>query len=406
VIKVFCLILLICAFSLDSPHNIFYGLIEIIKAPDILLTDYIAVGGVGAAFFNASMMGFINILLLKRFKSEITGLSFAALLTVIGFSFIGKNIFNFWPIYVGGYLYAKLKSIKFNTIILQLMFATTLAPIVSEMMFGTYLPVPFGFILGVSLGIIVGFVIVPISETIFKSHEGYTLYNVGLSGGLLGTMIFSVLRSFDLIIQTQDILSTAYHSFIIIFITLFSLSLIIVGFLFEKGSLKEYMHLLKRTGQSPSDFLNDYKLGTTYINMGCMGIVSVLFVYLSGGVFNGPIIAGILTVVGFSAFGKHPLNVIPVLVGVSLASYLKVWEASSTVVLIGGLFGTTLAPITGEFGILAGILAGFLHLSMVMNIGVIHGGTNLYNNGFAGGIVSIILVSVLKNLSNKDYDNA
>ena len=42
---------------------------------------------------------------------------------------------------------------------------------------------------------------------------------------------------------------------------------------------------------------------------------------------------------------------------------------------------------------------------MVMNIGVIHGGTNLYNNGFAGGIVSIILVSSLKDLSNKDYDN-
>lgn len=401
VVKIFCLILLVSAFVLDSPVNIFYGLIGIIQSPDILLTDYIAVGGIGAAFVNASMMGYVNILLLKRFKSKISGLSIAALLTVIGFSFIGKNIFNFWPIYLGGYLYAKMKDIQFDSILLHLMFATTLSPIVSEMMFGSYLFLPLGILLGIALGVLIGFVIVPISETIFKAHDGYTLYNVGLSGGILGTMIFSVLKSFDLIIETQDILSYEYDRLILISLAGLSLLLVVYGFLFESGTLREYKLLLKRSGQSPSDFLNDYQLGTTYINMGLMGFVSLLFVYFSKGIFNGPILAGILTVVGFAAFGKHPLNVIPVLIGVSLASYLKVWDTSSTVVLIGGLFGTTLAPITGEFGFFAGLLAGFLHLSMVMNIGVIHGGTNLYNNGFAGGIVSIILVPVLRSIPFK-----
>ena len=48
-----------------------------------------------------------------------------------------------------------------------------------------------------------------------------------------------------------------------------------------------------------------------------------------------------------------------------------------------------------------GIVAGFLHLSTAMNVGVIHGGTNLYNNEFAGGLVSIIMVSVLVHVNDK-----
>lgn len=406
VITVFCLTLLISAFLLDSPSAIFNGLIDIIKSPDILLTDYIAVGGIGAAFVNAATMGFINILLLKKFKSQITGLSIAALLTVIGFAFIGKNIFNFWPIYIGGYLYTKIKKISFDSILLQLMFATTLSPIVSEMMFGSYLRLPFGIILGISLGVLIGLIIVPISNSIFKAHDGYTLYNVGLSGGILGTMIFSILKSFNLVIEAQDILSYEYHNFLYAFTFILCIILILYGFFFKQGSIQEYKVLLKRTGQSPSDFLNDYELGTSYINMGIMGIVSLTFVIYAKGTINGPIIAGIFTVVGFAAFGKHPFNVVPILMGVSLASFLKVWEMSSTIVIMGGLFGTTLAPISGEFGVFAGFLAGFLHLSMVMNIGVIHGGTNLYNNGFAGGIVSIILVPILRDLFLKrKYEN-
>ena len=395
-ILIFCGMLLVGAFLSDTPKAILDGFINIILSPDILLTDYIEVGGMGAALLNASIMGVINVLLLKRFKSQITGLSYAALLTVIGFSFIGKNIYNFWPIYIGGYLYAKHHKITFESILLQLMFATTLSPIVSELSFGSHLSVVQGMLLGILLGVLIGYVIVPISKTIFKAHEGYTLYNVGLSGGILGTMLFSLLTSFKLIIKVQDILSTDYHLLIARTLTILSVICILFGFFYDKNSLKKYKNLLKRSGQAPSDFLSDYGLGVVMLNMGLMGLISIGFVFLSKGTFNGPIIAGILTVVGFAAYGKHPVNVLPVLVGISIAAYIKVWEASSTVVIIAGLFGTTLAPISGEFGWPFGILAGFLHLSMAMNIGVVHGGTNLYNNGFAGGMVSIILVSILK----------
>jgi len=74
---------------------------------------------------------------------------------------------------------------------------------------------------------------------------------------------------------------------------------------------------------------------------------------------------------------------------------LQKWSPSDPGAILAALFGTTLAPIAGTFGPFVGILAGFIHLSVVMNVGFLHGGMNLYNNGFAGGIVAAVFISVL-----------
>ena len=66
--------------------------------------------------------------------------------------------------------------------------------------------------------------------------------------------------------------------------------------------------------------------------------------------------------------------------------------------LLAALFCTTLAPLAGKFGFLAGVIAGALHLPMVMHVGGIHGYMNLYNNGFAGGLAMLIIIGFIKGL--------
>ena len=44
------------------------------------------------------------------------------------------------------------------------------------------------------------------------------------------------------------------------------------------------------------------------------------------------------------------------------------------------------------------VIAGFFHMSMVMNVGYLHGGMNLYNNGFSGGFVAAVLVPIFDSL--------
>ena len=40
-----------------------------------------------------------------------------------------------------------------------------------------------------------------------------------------------------------------------------------------------------------------------------------------------------------------------------------------------------------------------------MNIGYLHGGMNLYNNGFAGGLVAAVLVPIIESFRKEnDYE--
>ena len=59
------------------------------------------------------------------------------------------------------------------------------------------------------------------------------------------------------------------------------------------------------------------------------------------------------------------------------------------------LFSTALAPIAGQFGWFWGFVAGFLHVSVAMFVGELNGGLNLYNNGFAAGLVAMFLLPAI-----------
>jgi hypothetical protein len=131
------------------------------------------------------------------------------------------------------------------------------------------------------------------------------------------------------------------------------------------------------------------------INTGINGLIGIAFIYLGGGTLNGPTVGGILTIMGFSAYGKHAFNIIPVMGGVFLGSLVMNWSLSDPAVQLACLFCTTLAPVSGYFGWPYGIIAGFLHSSVVLYTGNPVAGMNLYNNGFSGGLVATVLYPLI-----------
>jgi hypothetical protein len=153
--------------------------------------------------------------------------------------------------------------------------------------------------------------------------------------------------------------------------------------------------LLRYSGQAPTDFLAIVGLGPTLVNMGLCGAIATLYILLIGGDLNGPVIGAILTVVGFAAYGKHPRNILPIMLGVFLGSVAKPWAIDDPSIQLAALFGTTLAPIAGRFGWRWGLVAGFVHSSAALTTGPMHAGLNLYNNGLAAGIVASVLVPVI-----------
>ena len=153
--------------------------------------------------------------------------------------------------------------------------------------------------------------------------------------------------------------------------------------------------LVREVGTLPSDFVESYGAGTSLINMGLTGMIGWAYILLAGGVFNGPTVGAVLTMVGFAAFGKHVLNVLPVMLGVCLGSWLSIWQPGQAGPLLAALFGTTLAPLSGRFGPPLGVLSGVIHLTMVMRTAPWHGGLNLYNNGLAGGLTATLIVGII-----------
>ena len=376
-------------------QNFIEGYIRIAKSPTILITDFLELGGLGAAFINAAIIGFVNLYLLKRFKMRINGLLIAAFMTLLGFSFFGKNIVNIIPLYVGGYFYAKNQQIHLRDIIVIIMFSTGLSPIISELMFSDIIVGPFNMIIGFGVGILIGYVIVPLSSHMLKFHDGYNLYNIGFTAGIVGTVFTSIIRALDKEVEPVRIIYESEDLHIKLLLCALFLGLIVIGLSINRTGLKDFKSIFKYVGRTVTDFTYLLGFGVTFINMGVMGLCSVGLVTVLGGVVNGPVLAAIFTIVGFSAFGKHLKNAAPVVIGVILAATYLGLDLSSTGILISILFSTTIAPIAGAYGPIVGILAGILHLAVVTNIGIIHGGINLYNNGFSGGLVAGFLVPII-----------
>lgn len=386
---------IIFAFLVNTPHEILSGMKNIIIESDILITDYFKVGGIGAAFVNSGLLGLISIYILIHIGIKPNGATVTALWLVAGFAFFGKNIVNVWPVIIGVWIYSKYQKESFLNYVLIALFGTTLSPTVSELRFTGMFPLSLSIFMGISIGVFIGFILPPIASYCMKLHEGYNLYNTGFAAGLIAALLMSVFRAFGIDFKQRLIWSSGNNFlFAIVLLILFG-SMIILGYFLNDKSFKNLNKVMKHSGRLITDFYMLYGEGISLVNMGILGIASTCVILMIGGDLNGPTIGGIFTVAGFGTFGKHILNVIPVMVGAILSSAFNIWSINSPNMQLAILFCTTLAPISGHFGWLWGITAGFLHVCMVMNMGYIHGGINLYSNGFAGGVVAIILVPVI-----------
>lgn len=373
------------------------GLMRIFTASGILITDYVEIGGLGASFVNAGLVGLIGYIILIINKVELSGVSIATLFTMIGFALMGKTIWSILPVILGVFVYSKLTKREFITNIYPALFGTALAPIVTHASFEFEL----GVLGGVIAGFVAGLVIAPIANHSLSFHEGYNLYNVGFSAGLIGLVLMNVFRAFDHDTESLLMWGSAFDSQLRIFSIGLFVSMVLVGALCS-DNLKDYRKVLKEPGNTITDFVDIVGFGNTLINMGFVGLIGVAFVELLGTTYNGPVLSGLLTMVGFAGFGKHPLNITPIMIGVVFASFLSIYEINAPGTVLAGLFGTTLAPIAGQFGALIGVIAGMLHLYIVSTIGEIHGGMNLYNNGFSGGLVASLVVAVMKGIGKNN----
>ena len=376
----------------QDPAQIPMGLYKIVTMQDLLITDYISIAGPGAAFFNASIVTIISICIIKYSGDPYNGHTVVAIGLMSGFSLFGKNFLNIWPIILGTWLYARYQREAFAKYASTALLATSLSPLVSYMALGSvHASIP----LGIAVGVVIGFVLPSLASYTYKIQNGLNLYNMGFACGILAMMIVPMLTAIGDKPDSVLYWAEGYNAQFALVLVVFCGILICCGF-FITGTpywavWAGYRRLLSPTGRSPSDYLRMFGPGPVLVNIGVNGMVGILYVLIVGGDLNGPTIGGIFTIMGFSATGKHLFNIVPVMTGVAIGALGMHYSPDYPSLQLAGLFGTTLAPISGHFGPLYGILAGFIHSALVLQTGGPVAGLNLYNNGFSGGLIAIVL---------------
>lgn len=157
-----------------------------------------------------------------------------------------------------------------------------------------------------------------------------------------------------------------------------------------------------------TDYFELAHYGAAFFNGALMMALVLLLISVLKIPFTGLTLAAFFINAGFALFGKNPLNVFPILLGTYL--YAKVQGVSVKRYIYTALFGTCLAPLVTEMvyilpygmpmniviGILVGIAIGFVLPTLAMHTASMHMGYNLFNVGFAAGILGFIIVCMLR----------
>ena len=174
---------------MDTPVNILRGLSTIILTEDALITDYVLIAGPGAALVNSALVTAISTLILRRSGEPFNGFSPVVVGLMSGFSLFGKNFVNIWPILLGTFLYAKSRREPVGKYAPVGLLATALAPVVSYIALDNGWGTPLA---GGLVGILIGFIMPPLSAYTYKIQNGMNLYNVGFACGLVAFILDSM----------------------------------------------------------------------------------------------------------------------------------------------------------------------------------------------------------------------
>lgn len=421
---------LIAAIYTGEWGSVFYDWYLIMISPCPLVTDYLAVGGLASAMLNAGACGMACFLFMVCLKGESRANTMAGYFLVVAHCFYGLNFLNMWPCFLATFIYLRHKKLNYKRNLQVCMFATSFSPFISELLFrytqqGSYvfgelnLTVS-GVLLTILFSVMLGFAVPAILPGAQAWHKGYNLYNGGLAFGLFGFFLYNFMYktmgilSMGPIYHNNVIYNQFHHSyrlyatcfFLIIFV-----SCLIIGYFLNGKSFDGFRHLVKDTGFC-SDFAEKYGMPLCLINIGCYGLLFLLYLnivitFTKGAGFTGPTIGVVLASLTFTAMGQHPKNVWPIIAGYQILYFVTAffchlngrnitWSVTTQGYINGIAFATGLCPIVGRYGIRAGMLAGFMCASMCTATSALHGGFVLYNGGFTTGITALILLPILE----------
>lgn len=377
------------------------GVKVILNQSGILTHDYLEIGGVSATFINVAVHFLIAHLLYRLSGAkELKGAYVASVFFSCGHAFFGSHFLNIIPPMIGVCLYSWWARESIAQNFAFAMYANSLGPMSSViwLMGGHSIG---SLVAGAIVGVIIGMISVPLANKTAKFHGGMTLLNYGYVAGLIGIVVTAVMAQLHMEVTPVNIISTHAHAHITDYLMILSVIFILFALSQWQQVKENYPKLILSRGIAGADFIQTYGLHTASLNMALNVLVGLSFIYAIQFPMNGTSIGAMLSLMAFGAAGAHPLNVVPTMLGVILAGWCYGVNLSSNGVVLPMLFAFGLSPLTSHYGLLGGLFAGFMHMTLLSKTLTLHLGSTLYNNGFSTGFIAIFLVPIFDAIREK-----
>ena len=404
--------------SLVAPDRafLFEGMEQILTQPCKIPTNYFAVGGYSATFFNMALVTLACLGLYLIFRAELNNVATLAIMLTVGFASWGIDILNIWPTVFGTMLYCVVKKRPMKNYVSAMLFTTGIAPLISDLL--TRYPyettvgfTPQGAVLAIVVGLVSGFFIPAGLTHAPNVHKGYNLYNaalpVGMGAFILQAILFTTLGVKLPGAPAAETLKVASRSGANLFCcVLFGLA--IVAALAMGCTPKAYWGFIsnkKRNMSITAGFGNDMFL----MNFGVFGLFILSYYNLVGATFNGATFGVLFCMLCTCNSGSHPLNAWPMLLGYMVASPIMshfsgvaggnfAYAINAQAILIGACYSNGMTPIADKYGPLVGFFAGILHFLLVTSVPALHGGYCLYNGGLTAAFICLLLMPTVEDL--------
>ena len=403
---------LVAGVFMPDRNTMFSGFITILTSPCKVTTNYFSIGGYAGTFLNMGLVALAITLLYTLTKATVNNVSTMAFLLTVGFCSWGINLLNMWFPILGVVVANLLKKDKPLANVNAMLFSTGLTPLLSDLLFRYPNAETIGFnVLGFALAVVVGIIAgMAISSGLGHSpavHKGFNIYSAALPVGIatffLNGMLYKV-PGIELPGTSGDMAVASWAYTNIFYIVLFGLFVVIA--LALGCTPKDYWNLLKNRGQvnNVSGTLGN---ATFLMNAGVFGLFILAYYNLIGASFNGVTFGLVFCMLCTCNSGSRPNNVWPIMLGYVVASAVTGWlsgllggnftlAVNAQAIVIGLCYANGLSPICDKYGWQYGFLASMIHYTMVTLVPNIHGGFCLYNGGFTGIFVCILLIPVLE----------
>ena len=451
VMSVMAVVMKIDSTTLTGKNGIWANFLKILGTPAQCTQDMYGIS-VAGTYFNMGMCCLLMLayIVLCGGLNAVNSGTVAAFFLTVGFSSWGMNVLNMLPLMLGMQVYALIKK-KTPVSMMNLgIFATAIAPIMSEVMLrwpgyplgkgGATIGLaninPTGIILALVIAILFCLFYPPMCAKAPNFHFGCDLFNAGPPAGFLclmtigflmkvpnvGSVAFNTTNPLaegaDLskVVVTvnngpgfaKEVFEFVLISYLAVFVICF-----ILGTMLDKDALKNYGKLIKDSGHG-SDFVEKYGIGATLVNFAVYGVFILAFYtcmkFCFGAQFGGGIAGVVWCAFTWVAAGAHPLNVLPIGIGYVLISLVSknVFPAlgigansgrmgmDTVAILIAFSYATGMAPISGKYGVIWGIIAGMMHFAIVTLIPLQYDFFNFYNGGFTAGVVAFVLIPFIE----------